>query len=351
MTMGEGAGSIRSEKGCPFGSHRAGGGLPQPASRLDASLPIWSNELLIDVEMLNLDSSSMRQIAESCSFDPALMKGRIGEIVGARGKMHNPVTDSGGVLIGRVAAMGPHFPSRGLRVGDRICTMVSLSLTPLMLGHIQSVNGQTAQVAAEGQAILFETGLFAPMPDDIPLAIVLALLDIAGAPAVVARTVRPHDTVCVMGTGKAGTLCLFAAREALGSTGRLIAVDGGAEVVETIRALAVADEALLVDLRNPIGAFETLSEVTNGGLADLTVNTTNIAGTEGASILCTKQGGRIFFFSMATSFTRAALTAEGAGRDIQMLIGNGYTAGWVDKTLGLYRDHPVLAEFLKRRLQ
>jgi L-erythro-3,5-diaminohexanoate dehydrogenase len=314
-------------------------------------LPIWANELLIDVEILNLDSSSMRQIAESCRFDPASMKRRIAEIVESRGKMHNPVTDSGGVLIGRVAAIGPQFPRGELRIGDRICTMVSLSLTPLTLGPIQDVNWQTAQVTTEGQAVLFETGLFAPIPDDIPLAVVMALLDVAGAPAIVARTVRPGDTVCIMGSGKAGTLCLYAAREALGSTGRLIAVDGGAEIVEAIRALAVADQVLHLDLRNPIGAFEALSAATGGGLADLTVNTTNIAGTEGASILCTKQGGRILFFSMATSFTRAALTAEGAGRDIQMLIGNGYTAGWVDKTLGLYRDHPDLAVFLRRRLQ
>jgi L-erythro-3,5-diaminohexanoate dehydrogenase len=349
--MGDAAGSIRSEKGCPFGSHRAGGGLPQPAQKLDASLPIWSNELLIDVETLNLDSSSMRQIAESCDFDSAKMKDHIAEIVQSRGKMHNPVTDSGGVLIGRVAAIGPHFSGRTLQVGDRICTMVSLSLTPLVLDHIHSVNWQTAQVTARGHAVLFETGLFAQVPDDIPLAVVLALLDIAGAPATVLKTVRPGDTVCIMGAGKAGTLCLFAARQALGATGRLIAVDGNAEVVDAIRTLGIADEIYQMDLRNPIEAFETLSDATNGALADLTVNTTNIAGTEGAAILSTRQGGRIFFFSMATSFTRAALTAEGAGRDVQMLIGNGYTAGWVDMTFQLYRDNPALADFLKRRLQ
>jgi L-erythro-3,5-diaminohexanoate dehydrogenase len=325
--------------------------MPQPALKLDTSLPIRANELLIDVEMLNLDSSSMRQIAESCGSDSAKMKHRIAEIVHARGKMHNPVTDSGGVAIGRVAAIGAHFPDQTLRIGDQVCTMVSLSLTPLVLDQIHTVNSQTGQIAVQGHAILFETGLFARVPEDIPLEIVLALLDVAGAPGTVIKTVRPGETVCVMGAGKAGTLCLFAAREALGKTGRLIAVDGKAEVADAIRALGIADQAIRIDLREPIAAFEALSEATNGALADLTVNTTNIAGTEGASILSTKQGGRIFFFSMATSFTRAALTAEGAGRDVQMLIGNGYTAGWVDTTLRLYRDNPKLAEFLKRRLQ
>lgn len=343
--------SIRLEKGCPFGSHRADGGLPQPAQRLDPNLPIWSNELLIDVEMLNLDSSSMRQIAESCDLDPMRMKAEIAGIVRDRGKMHNPVTDSGGVLIGRVAAIGPHFSDRTLRIGERICTMVSLSLTPLVLDRIHAITPQTAQIAVQGHAVLFETGLFARVPEDVPLPVALALLDVAGAPATIIKTVQPGDTVCILGAGKAGTLCLFAARQVLGATGRLIAVDGKAEVVSTIEALGIADEALQLDLRNPIEAFNALSEATHGTLADITVNTTNIPGTEGASILSTRQGGRIFFFSMATSFTRAALTAEGAGRDVEMLIGNGYTAGWVDTTFRLYRDHPVLAEFLRRRLQ
>lgn len=342
--------SIRGEKGCPFGSHRAGGGLPQPAEKLNAGLPIWSNGVLIDVEMLNLDSSSMRQIAESCGFDPARMKDRILEIVRDRGKMHNPTTDSGGVLVGRVAAVGPNFPDRTVRIGDRICTMVSLSLTPLVLDEIASVNWETSQVVARGRAVLFETGLFAPVPDDIPLPVALALLDVAGAPATVTKTVRPDDTVCILGAGKAGILCLFAARQSLGDSGRLIAVDGKAEVVDAVRALGVADEVYQIDLRNPIEAFQALSGATDGNLADLTINTTNISGTEGATILSTRQGGRIFFFSMATSFTRAALTAEGAGRDVQMLIGNGYTTGWVDMTFQLYRSEPALSRFLQSRL-
>lgn len=349
--MGQDARSIRSDKGCPFGSHRAGGGLPQPAQILDTRLPIWSNELLIDVEMLNLDSSSMRQITESCGSDPARMKVEIANIVRSRGKMHNPVTDSGGVLVGRVAAVGPDFPDRTLQIGDRICTMVSLSLTPLALKDIRSVNWRTAQVEVQGHSILFETGLFARVPDDIPLAITLALLDIAGAPATVIKSTRPGDTVCILGAGKAGTLCLFAARQVLGSSGRLIAVDSHADVVAAIGTLGIADDVLQIDLLDPIEAFRAVNEATRSGLADLTVNTTNVPGTEGASILSTKQGGRILFFSMATSFTRVALTAEGAGRDVQMLIGNGYTAGWIDTTFQLYRNQPVLAEYLKHRIQ
>ena len=40
------------------------------------------------------------------------------DIVSTRGKMHNPVTDSGGVLIGKVIELGKDAPAkaRGLKV-------------------------------------------------------------------------------------------------------------------------------------------------------------------------------------------------------------------------------------------
>lgn len=340
----------RGDRGCPFGSHRAGGGLPQPADKVDPSLPIWSNELLIEVEMLNLDSSSMRQIAESCRGDQGRMRDRITEIVRTRGKMHNPVTGSGGVLVGRVREIGANFPHDGLNVGDRICTMVSLSLTPLVIDRVAEIDTKTAQISASGHAVLFESGLYATMPSDMPTAVALALFDIAGAPGTVVKTARPGETVVIMGAGKAGVLCMAAAREAIGPGGRLIVADASPAAVEAAKGLGYADLVLTLDLRDPVRSHAAVHEATGGALADLVVNTTNVPGTEGAAILAARQNGRVFFFSMATSFTAAALTAEGVGRDITMIIGNGYTAGWIDNTLRLYRQSSGLMALMEGRM-
>jgi L-erythro-3,5-diaminohexanoate dehydrogenase len=57
----------------------------------------------------------------------------------------------------------------------------------------------------------------------------------------------------------------------------------------------------------------------------------------------------VLFFSMATSFTAAALTAEGLGRDVEMIIGNGYTEGWVETAFDLYRANPMLAAAFRER--
>lgn len=329
---------------CPFGSHRAiGGGLPQPAERLDPSLPIRANELLIEVAALNLDSSSMRQIAESCGHDQGRMRARIAEIVRARGKMHNPVTGSGGVLIGRVKQIGPDFPNRDLAVGDTICTLVSLSLTPLALSDIGTIDAEAATVTARGHAILFASGLYAKLPADIPQRTAMALCDVAGAPGHVLKMAQPGMTICVLGTGRAGLLSLCAARQAMGRNGTLIGLDASATSLERARDLNVADHLAIADLRDPVATHGIVADMTGGKPAGLTIATTNAPGCEGAAILATRPKGRILFFSMATSFTAAALTAEGVGRDVEMIIGNGYTEGWVETAFALYRAFPKLA--------
>ncbi|MGH2684159.1 MAG: hypothetical protein ACRDJP_01665, partial [Actinomycetota bacterium] len=79
----------------PYGVHRVvapAGVLPQQAERLDPSPPARPGEALIDVERLNLDAASFRQIREERGADPERMRTRVAEIVRDRGKMHNPVT-------------------------------------------------------------------------------------------------------------------------------------------------------------------------------------------------------------------------------------------------------------------
>src|SRR5438270_1478258 len=95
------------------------GVLPQQAAKLDPALPLRESELLIDVESLNIDAASFKQIKDEVGESPERIGARIREIVAARGKMQNPVTGSGGMLIGRVRQIGPGHPAKQtLKVGD-----------------------------------------------------------------------------------------------------------------------------------------------------------------------------------------------------------------------------------------
>jgi L-erythro-3,5-diaminohexanoate dehydrogenase len=338
-------------KGSSYGIHRVlepKGTLPQVAWKIDNTMEIRDNEILIDVDILNIDAASFTQIKQAANLDIEKIKATMQEIVAQRGKHHNPVTGSGGMLVGRVRAIGNELQGRDLQVGDPIATLVSLSLTPLVINKIKAVHIDRDQVEIEGQAILFETGIYTKLPEDMPDALALAILDVAGAPAQTARLVKPGDTVVIIGGGgKSGTLCMYEARRRAGVTGRIIGIGSGKKSCQRIREMGWADHVLEVDATNAVAVMEAVAAVTDNKLADVTINCVNIPGTEMASVLATRDYGTVYFFSMATSFTAAALGAEGVGKDVTMIIGNGYTHGHAEIALNLLRESPQLRKLFE----
>ena len=333
--------------GSPYGTHRVLeplGVLPQGAWKVDNTMQICDNEILIDVAALNIDAASFTQIKQEAGGDEAKIADAVRSIVAQRGKMHNPVTGSGGMLIGSVREIGPALADRiDLQVGDRIATLVSLSLTPLRIAEIVKLHLQQDQIEIKGKAILFETGLYAKLPADIPEKLALAILDVAGAPAQTARLVQSGDTVVVIGGGgKSGTLCVYEARKRAGPTGCVIGVSPFEKDCARMKALGWVDHALQVDATDALALMQAVAGVTQGKLADVVINCVNIRNTEMGSILATREHGRIYFFSMATSFTAAALGAEGAGKDVEMIVGNGYAVGHAQHALDLLRESAAL---------
>ena len=335
--------------------------LPQAARRLDASPAIWPDEVRIAVETLNLDAASYRQLAEKHPGDGAAIRAEVLDIIATRGKMQNPVTGSGGMLVGTVDEVGPDS-SLGLQVGDRVATLVSLSLTPLAITDgLARWDGRGEQVPAEGHAILFGRSIAAVLPDDLDVQLALMVMDVCGAPALVARVVRsvkdraPQEgtdpspsgpMVCVLGAaGKSGSLSLAAARDA--GAGRLIAVVPNNSEAATLRATGLADQVLVADARDPLGLADAVRAA--GGPADVTVVCVDVSGCEQPAILATADGGTVIFFSMATNFAAAALGAEGLAADVTMLVGNGYVPGHADYALDLLRRIPAVRQLFDAR--
>ncbi len=337
------------KKGCKYGTHRViepKGTLPQPAWKIDNTMEIYDNEILIDVKTLNIDSASFTQIKQEAGDDVEKIKAKMLEIVGERGKHHNPVTGSGGMLVGEIKEIGQVLQGKiDLKVGDKIATLVSLSLTPLKIHEILEVKKDIDQVHVKAEAILFESGIYAKLPEDMSETLALAVLDVAGAPAQTCKLVKSGDTVLIIGAGgKSGLLCLHQAKKMAGVNGKVIAFEYSEEACQRIRDLDLADEIIQGDATNAVEVMEKVAAVTDGQMTDVTINNVNIPKTEMASILATKDDGLIYFFSMATSFTAAALGAEGVGKDTVMMIGNGYTKNHAEIALNTLRENDSLRE-------
>lgn len=315
--------------------------LPQPAERLDAAPPVRPREFELAVERLCLDSTSFRNIRERAGADPAAMGERIAAIVAERGKMHNPETDSGGVLLGTVTAVGDDFTDPPA-IGERIVNLASLTLTPLRLDAVTAVDPHNAHVLVEGTAYVPQRAPWGPLPGDIPTTTAIELYDVYGAGSHTRDLAPQRGTVVVLGAGHGGKLALAAARDAMDG-GTVVAVDVDAAAIDKVSSLGLCDVGVVADLRDPLGALEAV-EAAGVGPADLTVVVVSATGCEATAILLTAQGGTMLFYSMATSFQTAALTADGQSADVKMMIGNGYAPDAGSYALDLYRRTPALRE-------
>ena len=339
-------------KGCKYGTHRVIGEnvLPQPAKKINNDMNIYDNEILIDVQALNIDSASFTQIEEECNHDVEKIKSRILEIVEEKGKMQNPVTGSGGMLIGTIEKIVSDLVGKtDLQIGDKIATLVSLSLTPLKIDEIIDIKADIDRVEIKGKAILFESGIYAKLPTDMEENLALAALDVAGAPAQTQKLVKEGDSVLILGAaGKSGMLCCYEAKKKAGKNGRVIGLVRDEKQKAFLKENNLVDEVIAVDAQNPNEVLKNVLEVNEGKEVDLAINCVNVQNTEMSTILPVRDGGVVYFFSMATAFTKAALGAEGVGKDVDMIIGNGYTKGHADVTIAALRESETIRNIFKK---
>ncbi len=318
--------------------------LPQAALKLSSTLPLFDNEILIELEALQIDSASFHALEQKEKTSGISIENQILEIVKSRGKMHNPITNSGGVFLGKVLEVGKKHPSYGkLQAGNNIVSLVSLTLTPLHLEKIISIDKTKERVMVKGHAILFETGLYSELPKNLPQGVVLAALDVCGAPAQAKRHVGSCDTVMILGLGKAGkSIALMC--EKIGA--RVLGLDAREESVNWCRQ-NIKGVFEKLDVTNPVAVTNWVLKNNANRLVDKAFHATNVESTEMAAILPVREGGSAVFFGMATSFAKVVLGAEGVGKDINLLMGSGYVPGHAELMLDLVRENKPYREWLE----
>jgi L-erythro-3,5-diaminohexanoate dehydrogenase len=163
----------------------------------------------------------------------------------------------------------------------------------------------------------------------------------------VARLVQPGMKVLVLGCGgKSGLLCSAAARRA--GAARVVGVERSQEAAQAALKLGAVDTLVIADAADAVAVANGAVKAVDGEF-DFAVSCVNVPDAEMGAILATRDGGVIYFFSMSTSFTKAALGAEGVSRDVTMIVGNGYAPDHAEHTIALLRSEPVLKEIFVER--
>jgi L-erythro-3,5-diaminohexanoate dehydrogenase len=326
--------------------------LPQAAKVVDNSLPIKDTEILFEVNSLNIDSASFKVLLDLSQNFKDKLKQIIFDIVKEKGKMHNPYTNSGGVFKGKIKEIGKYFDQyhKGkYKINSNVVSLTSLTSTPLYIEKIIDIDISSGIVYVEAYAILFLNSPFAVIDGfNFEEDVIMRVLDVAGAPAQVAKYSKLSDYVVILGAGKSAILSAYQAYKRVKPTGKVIVISKFQDELNYFENASVCDYTICADVTDPISTLNAYMKVSDR-LADLVVNCVNVADTESSTILLTKDKGVAYFFSMATSFQKAALQAEALAKNIELIIGNGYYPEHYKIALNCLEENKQIYEFFKKK--
>ena len=324
--------------------------LSTSAWKVDNNREIYPNEIRISVRKLHIERTSFKQICIEANNNPQKIKDRIMDIVIRRGKLHNPITDTGGVLYGVVEEIGPKYNNKkGLKVGDEIICNASLAAIPLYISHITKIDMAYTQVDATGYAILFEEFPVVKPPEGIPVNLLLFAYDGSGTLYAASEAAKGKSNFMIVGNNLLTNLLFgYVVRKATGPDARIVCLfDNKTDIMVKGKSIDNLMESTFNEIHylNILRPVECLQRLNAEGLYDMTVNCADIPGAETINILSARYGGTVFFANLINNYNIALYITESISRQLDIRSAEGYLEEYEEFDIQIVRD---LAPYLEQ---
>lgn len=305
------------------------GVFPASAWQLDNSRALKSGEMRISVKKIHVEGTGFRQICQEANNDEEIIKEKIKDIVIKRGKMHNPVTDTGGLLYGIVEEIAPDYDnSKGFEAGDEVILNASLAGTPLYIEKIHSVDKMYTQIDVEGYAIILPGFPLVKRPAGLPVDLMMFTFNESGTLYTVSKEAAGKRRFAVVGNNPMMNLLFgYTIRKSAGPDAEIYCVfDSNTEVNlngEKIEKLmsGVFNDISYHNLLRPVECLKMFNDVPP---MDMTVNCADIPGAETINIIGTKSGGTVIFANFISNYNIALYVTEAVSRDLKIRCADGY---------------------------
>lgn len=317
--------------------------LPTSAWRLDNSRAITKNELRVDVKRIHLEGTSFKQICMESNDNDQRIKQKIMDIVIRRGKLHNPVTDTGGLFYGKVSEIGIDFDNvKGFVPGDEVVCNASLASVPIYINNIISIDRAFGQIEVEGYAILYNEVPLIRRPEGVPINLLLFTFNESGTIYRITNTAVGKKKFLVVGNNMLSNLLFgHAIRKVAREDAEVVCLlDRKTDLVlkgKSINELIskVFTEIRYVDILKPM---ECLGQLKVQSLFDLSVNCADIPGAETINILATKSGGTVVFANLINNYNIALYITESISKQLDIRCADGYLEAYDEFDIEIIKD-------------
>ena len=317
--------------------------LPTSAWKLDNSRNIYPNELRISVRRIHLEGTSFKQICTESNYNEEKIKQKIIDIIIRRGKLHNPVTDTGGLAFGTVEEIGEEFYNpQTLKVGDTIICNASLASVPIQIENILAIDHVFNQIDASGYAILHDHVPIIKIEEDMPVNLLLYTLDESGTLYRLSQLAEGQSKFLIVGNNMITNLIFgYVIRRQVGAKGEIVCLldkKTGMQVMgDGIDQLLahVFNEVHFLNILKPIHAVERLKL---NQQFDLSVNCAEIPGAETINILATKAGGTVLFANLINNLKISLYITESISKPLNVENAEGYLEDYETFDIALVRE-------------
>ena len=323
-----------------FGSDRVigpKGNVPTTAWNLDNSPEISDDEMLIKVDTVKLEESNFRQLCNECGYNKARIGRKIKDIVQKRGKLHNPVTNSGGLCSGVIhRAGGAYTKDAALKKGCRVICATSLTSLPMFIETVEDIDFNYSLIKIKGYVVVFRATTVIPLPEGLDVSRALSAMDEMGAMKKAFKLSQLAEKIFILGDGLFNMLLYAAvARKGAGRNGYIVA----AVYKDAMQSLSKSeirrilepyvDHVYFTDILRPIESFESFSTKESEPF-DLSINCANMLGGEVFSVMVTRNRGEIFFTSLLSNFSSVALFSESLGKELKLTSLEEFSEGFAE---------------------
>lgn len=334
--------------------------FPASAWQLDNSRALKSGEVRVSVKKIHVEGTGFRQICQEANNDEVLIKEKLNEIVIKRGKLHNPVTDTGGLLYGVVEEISPDYNNvKGLAVGDEVILNASLACTPLYLDKILRVDKMYTQIDVEGYAIILPGLPVVKRPADLPVDLLMFTFNESGTLYTVSKEAAGKKRFAVVGNNPIMNLLFgYTIRKTTGEDAEINCIfDINTEValkgnkIERLMSTVFTD----ISYHNLLRPVECLKAFNKVAPMDMTVNCADIPGAETINVIGTRSGGTVIFANFISNYNIALYVTEAVSRNLKIRCADGYLDKYdeydfeIVKELAPYFEDAAVRENLKMR--
>ncbi|MDO4484979.1 MAG: sigma 54-interacting transcriptional regulator [Bacillota bacterium] len=335
--------------------------FPASAWQLDNSRALRSGELRISIRRIHIEGTSFRQICQEANYDEEIIKEKIKDIVIKRGKMHNPVTDTGGLLYGVIDEIAPDYNNvKGFEPGEEVICNTSLAGMPLYIDRINKVDKMYTQVEAEGYAIVLPGTPVIRKPANLPIDLLLFTFNESGTLYNVSKAAAGKKRFAVVGNNAMMTLLFgYTIRKTAGEDALIYGLmDEKTELLLKGKGIdeltdKVFTEVTYHNLLRPVDCLRTFKKYP---LVDMTVNCSDIPGAETVNVMATKSGGTVIFANFISNYNIALYVTESISRDLKIQCADGYLEEYdeydfeiVKELAPYFKDAEVKTDRIRKR--